>query len=207
MSIKVSDSIKELVLKRDNFKCQKCGYRGLSDDLELHNNFLNKSNDADNLVTLCAICSYFAPDSASEFQEYINEKINWQDIETFRKYKKPVSKKIKQEMAGKADKGNLMTRAPLGYKAENKLLVPAENSAVVDEIFKTFLYKDLSLTQIAKQYNLSVNGLKKILTNYTYLGKIKFAGQILQGRHAPLVSAEIFNKVQDKMKEKGIEKS
>ena len=98
------------------------------------------------------------------------------------------------------NKGKLITRAPLGYKIINKELIPAENSFIVQEIYQNFLNSDTSLTQIGKKYNLSVNGLKKVLTNQTYLGKVKFAGQVAQGTHKPLLSEELFNNVQEKLK-------
>src|SRR3989344_4166523 len=91
-------------------------------------------------------------------------------------------------MKAKFQRGGLITRAPLGYKIINKELFPAENSYKVQEIFQAFLNTKTSLTQLAKKYNLSVNGLKKVLTNQTYLGKIKFDGQIHQGNHQALIS-------------------
>ncbi len=99
--------------------------------------------------------------------------------------------------------GNLVTRAPLGYKVINKQLASTENSYIVQEIYHNFLNQDTSLTQLAKKYNLSVNGLKKVLTNETYLGKIKFAGKTMQGKHNPLISQELFTNVQNKLKSKG----
>src|SRR3989344_4731261 len=61
-----------------------------------------------------------------------------------------------------------------------------------------------SLTQLSKKHNLSVNGLKKILKNQTYLGKIKFDGQIHIGFHQALISSTLFNHVQKKLNERGI---
>jgi site-specific DNA recombinase len=102
-------------------------------------------------------------------------------------------------MDKKARDGYVVTRAPFGYKLENKKLIPKENSYFVQEIFQEFLNKDISLTKLAKKYNLSVNGLKKILKNHTYLGKIKFDGQTHQGSHQPLISSTLFNHVQNKL--------
>lgn len=96
--------------------------------------------------------------------------------------------------------GNLVTKAPLGYKVVNKELAPTENSYIVQEIYQTFLNNNISLTKLAKKYNLSVNGLKKVLSNQTYLGKIKFSGNTIPGKHNPLISQELFDKVQEKLK-------
>ncbi len=110
----------------------------------------------------------------------------------------------KKAMSSKASKGKLMSRAPFGYKIEDGKLIPNENSRKVEEIFQEFLEKEISLRELAKKHNLSVNGLKKILKNFTYLGKIKFNNQIHEGTHQPLVSSTLFNHVQDKLEKLGI---
>jgi len=105
----------------------------------------------------------------------------------------------KKGMVAKALKGNLMSRAPFGYKIENKKLIPAGNYLEVEEIFEEFLNEKISLTQLAAKHKLSVNGLKKILKNFTYLGKIKFNNQIHDGNHEAIISSTLFNHVQNKL--------
>lgn len=95
--------------------------------------------------------------------------------------------------------GNLVTKPPMGYKVKNKKLIPDKNSYIVQEIYQTFLNQDISLTKLSKKYDLSVNGLKKVLSNKTYLGKIKFDGKVKEGEHSPLISNELFNSVQEKL--------
>jgi hypothetical protein len=56
----------------------------------------------------------------------------------------------------------------------------------------------MSLNKIAQLHNMSVNGIKKILKNFTYIGKIKFDNQILQGNHPAIIPTELFNDVQRK---------
>lgn len=199
--------IKSEVFSRDKFRCQKCGFFGQAGELEAHPIKMKvdgELDDAHNLITLCSICHYFSPDDEKEFEEYLNEKIDGFILDTFRKAAKSISKRTKKGMSQKVKDGNLVTRAPLGYKIENKKLVPAENSYVIQEIFQDFLNKELSLTKLAKQYALSVNGLKKVLTNQTYLGKIKFDGQTHKGTHQPLISSTLFNHVQNKLEKFGI---
>ena len=130
-------------------------------------------------------------------------KLMFHIISAFAEFERNVtSERTKFSMEKKARDGHIVTRAPSGYKLENKQLIPSENSFIVQEIFQDFLNKTISLTKLAKKYRFSVNGLKKILSNQTYLGKIKFDGQIHQGTHQPLLSATLFNKVQNKLKQK-----
>ena len=64
-----------------------------------------------------------------------------------------------------------------------------------------FLNENISLAQLAKKHNFSINGLKKILRNFTYIGKIKFNNQIYEGSHTPLISSTLFNHVQNKLEQ------
>jgi len=109
-------------------------------------------------------------------------------------------------MSNKASNGSPVTRAPWGYKYENKELVPSEHSQQVEELFQDFLNQKISLTKLAKKYGFSVNGLKKILTNFTYVGKVRFGGQVHQGNHQQLISSTLFNHVQNKLESLGIGK-
>jgi site-specific DNA recombinase len=127
-------------------------------------------------------------------------KLMFHIISAFAEFERNVtSERTSFTMKSKFHRGGLITRAPLGYKIINKELMPADNSFIVQEIYQAFLNQDISLTQLSKKYDLSVNGLKKVLTNQTYLGKVKFAGEICQGKHNPLISQDLFIKVQEKL--------
>jgi site-specific DNA recombinase len=127
-------------------------------------------------------------------------KLMFHIISAFAEFERNVtSERTRFTMRSKFEHGGLITKAPLGYKIVNKELQPAANSYIVQEIFQAFLNNNTSLTQLAKRYNLSVNGLKKVLTNETYLGKVKFGGDVVQGKHTPLISQELFDKVKEKL--------
>jgi len=100
-----------------------------------------------------------------------------------------------------------MSRAPFGYIIENKKLVPAGNYKEIEEIFEEFLNENVSLRKIARKHGLSVNGLKKILGNFTYIGKIKFNNEIYESSHKHLISLTLFNHVQNKLEKLGIRKN
>ncbi len=128
-----------------------------------------------------------------------NEELK-KEIEKF----KSLNVERKDSMIKKASQGNLMSRAPFGYKIIEGKLVPAENSHEIEEIFEEFLNNNISLRHLAEKHSLSVNGLKKILKNFTYIGKIKFNNQIHEGSHQPIVSSTLFNHVQNKLEKLGI---
>ena len=85
----------------------------------------------------------------------------------------------KEGMIKKSSEGKHMSRAPLGYDWDfkEKILVPSQYSREIEEIFEEFLQPDSNLSKLAKKHNLSVNGLKKVLRNFAYVGKVKFDGQ------------------------------
>jgi len=149
---------------------------------------------------LCRICATFAPQKIQDFQNYISEKIDWKKIDTFRKFNQLKGEKQKEGMQKIANIGKLVTRPPLGYDVQNGNLIPNEDAIRVHSLFKTFLARKYSLNSLAKNFSLSINGLKKILTNRTYLGEIKFDGKIHKGNHQPIINPEIFYATQRKLK-------
>ena len=103
-------------------------------------------------------------------------------------------------MERKTMEGGIVTKPPFGYKMNNKKLeIDLEKSSQLAEIIKQFLGTDISLNKLAKKFDLSVNGLKKILANQTYLGQVKFAGETRAGSHQALISKETFKQIQDKL--------
>lgn len=187
---------KQETLKKHSFKCKKCSYYSpLGEGLSIIKGF-----DA----VLCSICNSFAPSDSEDFKKYLEETVEWQNLETFRRFgaNKISHSSQKQGMIQGSHEGKLMSRPPFGYKVKNGNLLPhEEDSENVRLIFEEFS-KGKSLNQISKTYNISVNGIKKILKNFAYLGKVNFNNQISQGSHKPLISAELFNDVQRKFESK-----
>ena len=199
-----SDLIKE-VFERDNFTCKKCGFRDLSKEgLKIHTISLkevSKPFEINNLVTLCSICYKHAPESEKEFKKYLLEKIDSKLLETFRKSDYSISKKTKTGMENSFKKGNHITKAPLGYKLVNKQLIVDETQInKVKSIFEEYLNSSISLTQLAKKNSFTTRGIKKLLQNTTYIGKVKFANKEIEGQHQAIIGKEVFNKVQEKLK-------
>jgi len=169
-------------------KCDKCGYD-------------SEENKTKFGLILCSVCHTFAPNNPEELDKYIEEKVSEKSIEPFRKYSKFRGENQKKGMLKKSSKGLHMSRAPFGYERNTNSgeLIPAQNFREVEEIFEEFLKPEMNLNKLAQKHNFSVNGLKKILRNFAYIGKIKFDGQIHSAKHQPIVSSTLFNKVQDKL--------
>jgi hypothetical protein len=179
---------KQEVFKRDEFTCKKCGYRDKSrEKLSIH---LDQ--------TLCNICKTFAPENENEFQTYLNDKVDWRPLQAFRKYHKSLPLRTTEGMKTRSEEGKHISRAPFGYNIVNSELIPDEQTKnSVHQIYKAYL-NNTSLNQIAKTHGITVNGIKKILKNHAYVGKVKFAGIINQGNHQPILDYKLFNDVQKK---------
>ncbi len=167
--------------------CEKCGYKDSKEKRSFGR-------------TLCQVCSRFAPKEKEPLKDYLEEKLDWKDIETFRKHNKSSGEKQKEGMNKKANEGNLVTRPPRGYRVFEGNLIPNEDASKIHSLFRTFLNRNYSLNSLAKNFSLSTNGIKKILANRTYLGEIKFDGKIHKGNHKAIISQEIFYAVQRKLK-------
>jgi len=142
----------------------------------------------------------FAPNNPEELDKFIEEKIPENCLNSFRKYASFRGESQKQGMIKKSAQGKHMSRVPFGYSRDsNGKLIPAQNSKEIEEIFEEFLQPGMNLNKLSQKHKLSVNGLKKILRNFAYVGKIKFDGQIHSGNHQPIVSSTLFNHVQDKL--------
>lgn len=167
-------------------ECDKCGYKS-SKNREIFGKFL------------CEFCAYFAPTDKENFLIYCQEKVDSREIQTYRKQNKMGGIRQKNSMQLKAKKGKIMSRAPFGYKIVDGKIIPAETKLIVENIYEEFLNSNISLNKLSKKYGFSVNGIKKILTNFTYLGKIKFCGEVHDGIHESIISTSLFNQVQDKL--------
>ncbi len=107
-------------------------------------------------------------------------------------------------MARKNREGGAVTKPPFGYTMVDKKLVPDESTKEqVSRLFTDFI-GGASLNQLAQRYGFSVNGIKKIVQNRTYLGDVKFAGVNSQGIHLALVTPELFDAAQEKVKARSL---
>jgi len=129
-------------------------------------------------------------------------KLMFHIISAFAEFERNIiGDRTKFGMERKAKEGGFITRAPKGYKLLNKeLLVDEQQAEEVKQIFKEFAETNISLTQLAKKYNLTTPGIIKLLKNTTYLGKVKFSNQENSGTHSAIIDEELFGKVQEKIK-------
>ena len=99
-------------------------------------------------------------------------------------------------------------RTPFGYcrqgRKNNVLAVDPAQAAIVRDIYRMYIQDDCETMAICRKYYrvLSKNAILKILQNPVYIGKIRYGGQIFEGKHQPLIDAVTYSRAQDKMPNK-----
>jgi hypothetical protein len=120
--------------------------------------------------------------------------------------------KVKAAMRRRAVKGEALGRPPFGYKVgpRRRLVVVPEEGSVVRYIFRLYLKDGLGIRRIARRLNeeghrtrraglWSMVTVRDILRNRAYVGTYSRFGVRVPASHAPLISQEDFQQVQDRL--------
>ena len=120
--------------------------------------------------------------------------------------------KVKAAMRRRAIKGEALGRPPYGYKVgpKRRLVVVSEEGSVVRYIFRLYLKDGLGIRRIARRLNeeghrtrrsglWSMVTVRDILRNRAYVGTYSRFGVRVPASHAPLISQEDFQRVQEQL--------
>lgn len=133
-------------------------------------------------------------------------------------YVRQLSENVKKGQAEKIRQGWLPTKPPLGYKTigekGHKIHVIDEKYALlIRKMFKLYASGNYSLKKLVevmyqeglrtrKGNKLVKSRLADLLSNPFYYGAIPWNGQIYQGKHEPIISKELFDRVQTILRRK-----
>lgn len=138
-----------------------------------------------------------------------------------------ISERTRDKIAAARRKGKWHSGMPvLGYDVDPKtryLLVNEPEAARVRELFELYL-KERTLLPVVKELSrrgwrnkacvtgkgrqrggrlFDKTSLFKLLTNVTYLGKMRYKTEVLPGQHPAIVNADVFNQVQELLRRNG----
>ena len=128
-----------------------------------------------------------------------------------RYYSAQLSERVSLGLATKARKGYWPTYAPTGYCNEGKGIAPdPERAPLIAELFEQFARSDMSVdgaTQWARERGLrsrygctlARSAIHKLLTNPIYYGALPWKGQLFRGKHEPVISKALFDRVQERL--------
>lgn len=169
-----------------------------------------------------SVVSVSEPSSDSPFSSLIERIIEWMD----EYYLINLASEVRRGRNEKVGRGEWMGKAPFGYSSVEGKLVPNDSAATVRYIFG--LAKTKGPTSIAwilneqgilspEGHKYSGPGVRYILSNPVYVGKVRYSPegkgeykngysnciaeriQFADGLHEPIIDAETWDKVQDRL--------
>jgi len=121
-------------------------------------------------------------------------------------YVENLKEEVKKGMREKAEQGIYPGRAPFGYQNNSlsrSIAIHAQKAPVIKRIFELYATCNYSLTTLRKavfaETGVRINRsyLETILKNPFYIGQFVWREVEYKGTHVPLVSVELFQRVQD----------
>ena len=131
-----------------------------------------------------------------------------------------LSEEVKKGMIEKAEQGIYPSSAPLGYinvTCDGKKTIQPDPaiSSEIRTMFEWYATGNYSLLELSRKifadgFSLCKNGKKtpksvvhRIFNNPVYYGDFVWAGKIFKGKHEPIITKELYERVQRIMDEKG----
>jgi site-specific DNA recombinase len=123
-----------------------------------------------------------------------------------------LSEEVKKGLAEKAAQGGWTCRAPIGYVNDREtrtIITDPVRSPLVGHAFERYATGVVSLRDLANELHamglsyvrsgqkVHASSLHGILRNPVYCGFVRFKGTLYPGKHEPLVSHDLFQKVQE----------
>ncbi len=132
-------------------------------------------------------------------------------------YVDSLSENTKRGLRQKVRMGIFPSQAPVGYLNDSRtktIVVDKKCSKIIIQAFVLYSKGDqrledianfLSTNNISTLHNkrISKTRISFILSNSFYIGMFKYAGEIHQGKHTPIISTKLFNQAQEVLKKRG----
>lgn len=133
------------------------------------------------------------------------------EVAVAKKMSNDISRKTKMGMLEKAEQGLYPSVAPLGYKnnpVTHLIEVDEGKAPYLQKVFSLMASGSYSINMVCnilyeegfrthKNKRLPKSSLGHLLRNPVYYGAFSWSGKLYQGSHTPLVSKEMFDKVQN----------
>jgi site-specific DNA recombinase len=122
-----------------------------------------------------------------------------------------LSENIKRGKRNKVKEGIWPQMAPLGYLNQDNAIVPdILNAPLIKAMFEAYSTGNFTLRELRDKFNalglkrksgreLAVSNYQKLLQNPIYTGLMRYNGEILEGKHTPIITKKLFDSVQKVM--------
>ena len=128
-----------------------------------------------------------------------------------------LAENTKRGLRQKVKRGEYPSLAPIGYindKRIKNVVVDKKKSVIIRHAFELYAQDNSRLEDISNflaqqgitsrgNKNLKRDRISFILSNPFYVGLFRYAGEIHEGKHQPVISKKIFDKVQEILKQRG----
>ncbi len=131
-------------------------------------------------------------------------------------YVDALSENTKRGLRQKVRRGEYPGPAPIGYLNHVKtktIVVSKKKSVIIMGAFELYAKNESRLEDIATYLaeqgiktsngkHLSKDQITKILTNPFYIGFFRYSGELHEGKHKPIISKQLFDKIQKVLKDR-----
>ena len=128
-----------------------------------------------------------------------------------------LSENVRRGLRQKVRRGEYPGPAPIGYINDSRtktVVVDRKKAKIIKRTFKLYAQNNSCLEDIANF--LAQNGIlrrsgkiwhkdrvKYLLTNPFYYGHFRYAKEVFEGKHEPIIAKKLFDKVQEVLKQRG----
>ncbi len=128
-----------------------------------------------------------------------------------------LSENTKRGLRQKVKRGEYPSLAPIGYlnnRRVKSIVVDKTKASIIRKAFELYAQNNSRLEDISNflaqqgitsrgNKNLKRDRISFILSNPFYVGLFRYAGETYEGKHQPIISKKIFDKVQEILKQRG----
>ena len=132
-------------------------------------------------------------------------------------YVDSLAENTKRGLRQKVRRGEYPSLAPIGYINDVRIktiIVDKKRASIIRKAFELYAQNNSRLVDISNflaQHGILSSGGKRIkkdrisfiLSNPFYYGHFRYAGEVHEGKHQPVVSKKIFDKVQEVLRQRG----
>jgi hypothetical protein len=136
-----------------------------------------------------------------------------------------LSEEARKGMQEKAEQGIWPTKSPLGYRnvagPDGKKIIAVDPAVapIVSKIFEWYATGQYALKEVAQKARdagfiyrrtgtrVPISAVHSILRNRLYTGQFEWNGKLIQGRHQPLISVELWERVQGVLDGRNVSKA
>jgi len=123
-----------------------------------------------------------------------------------------LSEEVMKGMREKCEQGGYPGKAPVGYRhnlEHHTVEVDSDKAPVIQDLYERYATGQDSLADLRhyclsigfttrrSERRISLSHIERILKNRFYTGQFEWNGHLYQGNHPPIVSLDLFNRVQD----------